>query len=181
MGILRPVLFDKRLSSPAPRKKVVLFGNIQYNGTNLRSVAAPASGWTGGRKAAAFRLEGLQNKALHPAGGQGPGKDMVDNEYAEPAPEAGRSLRRSGRIRGARASDRLFDEGTFVELDRLARDGDKPAEAAAGYGMVEGSPVYAFAQDHAICSGAIGRAQAAKIAHIYALAAPERRADRRYF
>lgn len=66
---------------------------------------------------------------------------------------------------------RLFDEGTFVELDRLARDGDKPAEAAAGYGMVEGSPVYAFAQDHAICSGAIGRAQAAKIAHIYALAA----------
>ena len=27
---------------------------------------------------------------------------------------------------------RFFDEGTFVEIDRLAMDGDKPAEAASG-------------------------------------------------
>ena len=49
----------------------------------------------------------------------------------------------------------LFDEGSFVELDRLARDGDRPAEAVAGFGMVNGAPVYAFAQDKAVCSGAV--------------------------
>ncbi len=65
----------------------------------------------------------------------------------------------------------FFDEGTFVEIDRLAKDGDKPAEAAAGYGLVGGMPAYAFAQDKAVCSGAIGKAQAAKIKKIYELAA----------
>lgn len=65
----------------------------------------------------------------------------------------------------------LFDEGTFVEIDRLARDGDKPSEAVAGYGLVYGNPVYAFAQDREVCSGAIGKSQAAKLSKIYALAA----------
>lgn len=65
---------------------------------------------------------------------------------------------------------RFFDEGTFVELDPLARDGDQPAEAAAGYGLVNGAPVYAFAQDREICSGAVSRAQAAKIRRVYELA-----------
>lgn len=64
----------------------------------------------------------------------------------------------------------LFDEGSFVEIDRFACDGDKPAEAVAGYGTVDGAPVYAFAQDHAICCGAIGKAQAAKIRKVYDLA-----------
>lgn len=58
-----------------------------------------------------------------------------------------------------------------MEIDRLAMDGDKPAEAASGYGLVGGAPVYAFAQDKAVCSGAVGKAQAAKIAKIYELAA----------
>lgn len=66
---------------------------------------------------------------------------------------------------------RFFDEGTFVELDGLARDGDHPAEAAAGYGLVNGAPAYAFAQDRNVCSGAVSRAQAAKIRRIYDLAA----------
>ena len=66
---------------------------------------------------------------------------------------------------------RLFDEGSFVELDRLARDGDKPAEAVSGFGMVNGAPVYAFAQDKTVCSGAVSKAQAAKIRRIYELAA----------
>lgn len=65
----------------------------------------------------------------------------------------------------------LFDEETFVEIDRLAHDGDKPVEAVAGYGLVDGSPIYAFAQDREICSGAIGKLQAEKLCKIYALAA----------
>ena len=66
---------------------------------------------------------------------------------------------------------RLFDESTFVEIDRLVKDGDKPAEAVAGYGTVEGNPVYAFAQDRDVCCGAIGRSQAAKICKFFELAA----------
>lgn len=64
----------------------------------------------------------------------------------------------------------LFDEGTFLELDRLAMDGGQPAQAVVAYGTVDGAPVYAFAQDSSVCSGAIGKAQAAKIAKAYALA-----------
>lgn len=66
---------------------------------------------------------------------------------------------------------RFFDADTFVEIDRLAKDGDRPAEVVAGYGCVDGCPVYAFAQDHEVCCGAVGRAQAAKIQKIYTLAA----------
>ena len=65
----------------------------------------------------------------------------------------------------------FFDAGSFVEIDRLAKDGDKPCEAVAGYGTVDGAPVYAFAQDHDVCCGAVGKAQAAKIAKVYAMAA----------
>ena len=66
---------------------------------------------------------------------------------------------------------RLFDEATFVELDRLVRDGERPAEAVVGYGTVDGNPVYAFAQDRNVCCGAIGKVQALKIKKIYELAA----------
>lgn len=65
----------------------------------------------------------------------------------------------------------LFDDGTFVEIDRLARDGDKPVAAVAGFGLVEGRPVYAYAQDRDVCDGAIGKAQASKIRKVYDLAA----------
>ncbi len=65
----------------------------------------------------------------------------------------------------------FFDAASFVEIDRLAKDGDMPCEAVAGYGTVDGAPVYAFAQDHEVCCGAVGKAQAAKIAKIYEMAA----------
>ena len=65
----------------------------------------------------------------------------------------------------------LFDEGTFCEIDRLAKDGDGPAEAVAGYGLVDGAPVYAFAQDRDVCCGAVGKAQAQKLRRVYELAA----------
>lgn len=77
-------------------------------------------------------------------------------------------------LEGSQARERLlhlFDESSFVEIDRLVRDGDKPAEAVAGYGTVDGSPVYAFAQDRNVCCGAIGKVQADKICKIYQLAA----------
>ena len=65
----------------------------------------------------------------------------------------------------------FFDAGSFVEIDRFAMDGDQPAQVVAGYGTVNGAPAYAFAQDHDVCCGAVGKAQAAKIRKIYDMAA----------
>ena len=38
---------------------------------------------------------------------------------------------------------KLFDEGTFTELDAF----NDSAEVIIGYGIIEGAPAYAFAQD----------------------------------
>ena len=57
----------------------------------------------------------------------------------------------------------LFDEGTFNEVDGLAKSGDGYAEVVAGYGLVDDCPVYAFAQNSDIAGGAMSKAQACKI------------------
>ncbi|MBQ9964722.1 MAG: carboxyl transferase [Clostridia bacterium] len=67
--------------------------------------------------------------------------------------------------------EQFFDAGTFVELDRLMQDGDQPVPVVCGYGLVNESPVYAFAQDRTVCNGAVGKAHAAKIKTTYRLAA----------
>ena len=64
----------------------------------------------------------------------------------------------------------LFDEGTLTQIAPFAKSVDGPAEAAAGYGEVSGCPVYAFAQNSDICSGAMSKAQAAKLKKLYELA-----------
>ena len=64
----------------------------------------------------------------------------------------------------------LFDEGTFSQIAPFAKSGDGYAEAAAGYGEVNGCPVYAFAQNSDICGGAMSKAQAAKLVKLYDLA-----------
>lgn len=65
----------------------------------------------------------------------------------------------------------LFDEGSFTELDRFAKNGDKPCEVITAYGSIAGAPAYAFSQDVSVSSGAMGRVQAQKIARVYDLAA----------
>ena len=65
----------------------------------------------------------------------------------------------------------LFDSGVFAELDRFAKNGNSPCEVVTAYGTVSGLPVYAFSQDSSVSSGAMGRAQAAKIKRVYELAA----------
>lgn len=64
----------------------------------------------------------------------------------------------------------LFDEGIFVEIDSFTKSGDGRAEAAAGFGSVDGCPVYAFAQNSDVEGGAMSKAQAAKICKVYELA-----------
>ena len=64
----------------------------------------------------------------------------------------------------------FFDDGSFCEIDAFASSGEGFAEVVAGFGTVEGLPVYAFAQNIDVNGGALGRAQAAKLKKLYKLA-----------
>ena len=64
----------------------------------------------------------------------------------------------------------LFDNGTFFELDPLAKSGDSAVEVLAGYGSVDGCPAYAFSQNVENSGGAMSGAQAAKIKKLYEMA-----------
>ncbi len=65
---------------------------------------------------------------------------------------------------------KLFDEASFSEIDAFAKSADGEIEAVAGFGTVNGIPVYAFSQEPEVSGGAISVAQCAKIKKIYALA-----------
>ena len=64
----------------------------------------------------------------------------------------------------------FFDADSFTEIDAFAKSGEGFAEVVAGFGTVEGMPVYAFAQNSDICGGAMSKAQAAKLKKVYDLA-----------
>lgn len=65
---------------------------------------------------------------------------------------------------------KLFDNGTFTEIDRFLKNDQTECEVVTAYGEVNGMLVYAYAQSVEINNGAMGKAQAAKIAHVYELA-----------
>ncbi len=64
----------------------------------------------------------------------------------------------------------LFDNGTYNELDRFVKNNGQECEVVTAFGEVNGMPVYAFAQSAEVNKGAMGKVQAAKIAHVYELA-----------
>lgn len=64
----------------------------------------------------------------------------------------------------------LFDNGNFTEIDRFVKNNGAECEVVAAYGEVNGMFVYAYAQSIDVNKGAMGKVQAAKIAHIYDLA-----------
>ncbi len=64
----------------------------------------------------------------------------------------------------------LFDNGAYQELGAYVLEKDSPAGVVSAYGEVQGNPVYAFAQDQSVENGAVGVAQAEKIATVYELA-----------
>ena len=76
----------------------------------------------------------------------------------------------AAKTKGFQRITALFDEGTFNEVDSFAKSGDGSAEVVAGYGEVDGCPVYAFVQNSDVDGGAMSKAQAAKIKKIYDLA-----------
>lgn len=64
----------------------------------------------------------------------------------------------------------FFDGDSFCEIDAFVKSDDGFAEVVAGFGTVEGLPVYAFAQNNDVCSGAMSKAHAAKLKKVYDLA-----------
>lgn len=64
----------------------------------------------------------------------------------------------------------LFDDGSFTEIDSLAKSSDSFAEVVAGYGLISGCPCYAFAQNSDFVGGAMSKAQSAKLKKVYDLA-----------
>lgn len=67
--------------------------------------------------------------------------------------------------------EKLFDAGSFTEMDAFAKADDTATGVVAGYGAIEGSTVFAFSQDSTVDGGAVGKAHAAKIRKVYELAA----------
>ena len=64
----------------------------------------------------------------------------------------------------------LFDNGCYTEIDRFAKNNGSECEVVAAFGEVNGTIVYAYAQSADVNRGAMGKAQAAKITHVYDLA-----------
>lgn len=65
----------------------------------------------------------------------------------------------------------FFDEDSFVEVDKFLSADGEVSSVIAGCGSVEGTPVYAFAQDVSVKGGAVNKAAALKIKRVYELAA----------
>ena len=95
---------------------------------------------------------------------QGGGEKRIEKQHA------------SGKMTARERIAKLFDAGTFVELDQLMAhrctnfgmsDKELPAEGVVtGYGAIDGRLVYAFAQDFTVEGGSLGEMHAAKIVKV---------------
>ena len=89
-------------------------------------------------------------------------------------------LKDKGKMTARERLDYLYDPGTFRELDmfvthRCVNFGMEKVEIPAdgvvtGYGMVDGRPVFAYAQDFTSRAGSLGEMQAKKITKVMDLA-----------
>lgn len=98
---------------------------------------------------------------------------------ADEQARADSELAKAGKLSAASRMAALFDEGTFVEVGayvgrkttELDSDSDNSFEpVVTGYGAINGTLVFAFSQDFARLSGALGEMHAKKIAKIYEMA-----------
>ena len=104
----------------------------------------------------------------HKAAEAGGGEDRKQRQHKE------------GKLSARERIDLLLDEGTFEEMDKLVRhrcrdfgmdeqvvDGDG---FVTGHGLVNGRPVYVFAQDFTVFGGSLSESNALKICKIMDLA-----------
>ncbi len=112
------------------------------------------------------RLADLRRRRDEVLAGGGP--DRVEKQHAK------------GKLTARERLGLLFDAGSFVEIQAFVahrcRDFGMDSEKApgegvvTGYGLVDGRPVYAFAQDFTVMGGALGEMHAAKICRAMDLA-----------
>src|SRR5579862_7332338 len=112
------------------------------------------------------RLDELRRR--HAAAEEGGGRERRERQHRE------------GKLSARERIDRLLDEGTFEEMDKLVRhrcrdfgmeeqvvDGDG---FVTGYGQINGRLAYVFAQDFTVFGGSLSEANAQKIVKIMDLA-----------
>ena len=81
-------------------------------------------------------------------------------------PEKCEQQKKAGKLLARERVALLLDPASFVELDSLMAD----AGVVTGYGTVDGSPVYVYAQDFTVRGGAVGAAHAKKVNKVLDLA-----------
>lgn len=81
-------------------------------------------------------------------------------------PELCAEQKKAGKLLARERIALLLDAASFVELDVLNAD----AGVVTGYGTVQGSPVYVYAQDVTVNGGAVGTAHARKILKVMDMA-----------
>ncbi len=96
-------------------------------------------------------------------------------------PERTAKHRAGGRLTARERLERLFDPGTFVELDAFVThratafglaERKVPGDGVVtGWGEVDGRPVCGFAQDATVFGGSLGEAHAGKVVKVMELAA----------
>jgi propionyl-CoA carboxylase beta chain len=99
---------------------------------------------------------------------EGGGKDRRERQHAE------------GKLTARERVERLVDEGTFEELDKLVEhrcldfgmaDQKIPGDGlVSGYGRIDGRLVYVFAQDFTVFGGSLSETNAQKICKVMDLA-----------
>lgn len=87
---------------------------------------------------------------------------------------------KAGRLTARERISHLFDEGTFVEIDKFVThrctdfgmEKNKPLGdgVVTGYGKIDGRLMYVFAQDFTVAGGSLSRANADKIVKVMDLA-----------
>ena len=99
---------------------------------------------------------------------QGGGQKRIEKQHA------------AGKMTARERIVKLFDSGTFVELDQFVahrcvnfgmNEKELPGEGVvSGYGTIDGRLVYAYAQDFTVEGGSLGEMHAAKIIKVQKLA-----------
>lgn len=81
-------------------------------------------------------------------------------------PELCAQQKKAGKLLARERIGLLLDAASFVELDVLNAD----AGVVTGYGLINGSPVYVYAQDFTVKGGSVGAAHARKVLKVMDLA-----------
>ena len=98
----------------------------------------------------------------------GGGRDRIERHH------------KSGKLTARERINLLFDEGSFVEIDKFVKHRstnfgmesvDAPGDGVVtGYGTVDGRLVFIYAQDFTVIGGSLGEMHANKIAKIQDMA-----------